>query len=124
MATSDKTEKAQPFRFDYGAIIKKVEKEFSLIESSPSTERMQTGVFVLDLIHGGGIPPGRMITLAGKESCGKSTTLMTALRTAAHYENLGFINYWDYEGSFDRTYLSQMLNDDKIAKIVDEKLRV
>lgn len=122
MAKADK-EPVAPFKFDYGAVIKDVEKQFALTESSPSDERLQTGHAVYDVMMGGGLPPGRMITFSGQESCGKSTELMTILKTGATAD-LGFVNYWDYEGSFDRTYMGSMMGDSHLSDILSEKMRV
>lgn len=114
---------AGPFRFDYGSVIKDVEKQFALTESSPSNERLQTGHAVYDVMMGGGLPPGRMVTFSGQESCGKSTELMTIIKAGATAA-LGFNNYWDYEGSFDRTYMGSLMGDAKLSEILDERMRV
>lgn len=126
MATKDKAP-VVPFKFDYGKVIKDVEKQFALTEASPTNERLQTGLAVYDVIMGGGLPPGRMITIAGMESAGKSTELMLALR-AAGVADLGFINYWDYEGSFDRTYMRQQIeitsSDKTLSEIISDRMRI
>lgn len=78
----------------------------------------------LDIILGGGIPSGSMVTLAGKKKCGKSTL---ALRIAAKCQKLGRkVIYLNIEGRLKRRDLLGIkgLNPDDIIIVQSEPNKI
>lgn len=66
--TLDKTLKAIEKRYGKGAIKK--------LNEVVDVAKFSTGVLSLDYVFGGGVPYGRVVEIFGKESAGKSTTLL------------------------------------------------
>jgi RecA/RadA recombinase len=92
----------------YGEILGQVEKKYKLSGGAQMhTERFSSGSAVLDLIMAGGYYPGRWYTMMGKEQSGKSTALMSTME-AALWSTAPLRLYFDYEGSLDFQYFSQM----------------
>lgn len=93
----------------YAEQIELVEKKYRLSGSSGAhVERFSSGSLVLDLIMGGGYYPGRWYTHLGLEASGKSTALMSTMAHSLDM-NVPYRFMWDYEGSMDWGYFSQML---------------
>jgi recombination protein RecA len=68
-------------------------------------DRTSFGIFALDLASGGGFPKGRVVTLAGKYSAGKTTTSMNVI--AQFQKKEGKVALIDTEGSFDPVWASK-----------------
>jgi len=64
-----------------------------------------TGSLCLDRILGGGIPPGRIIGIAGPERAGKSLLSTEIIRN--QLERGGFVVYFDAEGATDPFFLER-----------------
>jgi RecA/RadA recombinase len=107
---SKKASEAKPkFAFDYGAILGDVEKKFRITSGYASNvDRMHSGSLILDLLTAGGIYPGRWYSFIGKEASGKSTALMS-IAGASITANVPLRLYYDFEGSVETGYFSQML---------------
>lgn len=93
----------------YGDILQDVEKKYRLQGSGGvHVERFSSGSLMLDLIMGGGYYPGRWYTHLGLEASGKSTALMSTMAHSLDMQ-VPYRFMWDYEGSMDWSYFSQML---------------
>jgi len=64
---------------------------------------LSTGVLILDLILGGGMPRGKIVDFVGPEGCGKSTILQHIV-TSAQIHRIPVVHY-DYEFGADPTYM-------------------
>jgi recombination protein RecA len=83
--------------------------------------RRSTGVFSLDLGLGGGLPHRKVMMLAGKESSGKTTTMLTML---AHAQRNGEkVALVDVEHNFDPVY-AQSLGVDVDKLLVAQSLTI
>jgi recombination protein RecA len=77
----------------------------------PQVERLRSGIFVFDLITGGGIPLGRFTEFHGDKSTGKSTM---SLRLANKYLKMfpdKLALYIDFELSYDPKWASYFVED-------------
>lgn len=93
----------------YASMLETTEKKYRLSGSSGAyVERFSSGSAVLDLMMGGGYYPGRWYTHLGLEASGKSTALMSTMANSLDMD-VPYRFMWDYEGSMDWTYFSQML---------------
>lgn len=78
------------------------------------------GSLTLDLITGGGLPPGRFTTISGPSMSGKSTV---SYQTAANAMDLGIpVFYFDHEASADARYLTALGIDLNEAKGNEDSL--
>lgn len=94
----------------YASTLATVEKKFRLSGSSGAyVERFSSGCLMLDLIMAGGYYPGRWYTMLGLEASGKSTALMSTMANSLDLA-VPYRFMWDYEGSMDWGYFSQMLH--------------
>ncbi len=92
---------------DVVAIVDQIEKAVGISDATMSHEgRMSTGVLTLDLVLNGGIAPG-WYTNFGMEQCCKSTLAMTMLMSSLKTD-VPFKAYYDYEGSSEPTYVSNI----------------
>lgn len=92
----------------YAEMLGTVEKKYKLQGGAQMhVERFSSGSAMLDLIMAGGYFPGRWYTMLGKEASGKSTALMSTMESAL-WMPVPLRLYFDYEGSLDFTYFSQM----------------
>jgi len=99
----------------YANVLEIVEKKYRLAGSSGAhVERFSSGCAVLDLLMGGGYYPGRWYTHLGLEASGKSTALMSTMANSLDMP-VPFRFMWDYEGSMDWGYFSQMLPKPKTS---------
>lgn len=84
---------------------KKIEKDFSkntIVTEHKSTEFYSTGVLSVDIALGGGWAKGRIVSLSGWESSGKTTI---AILSAIEVQKTGRpVVYLDHECSFDHDY--------------------
>lgn len=93
----------------YANTLAAVEKKYRLSGSSGAyVERFSSGSLMLDLVMAGGYYPGRWYTHLGLEASGKSTALMSSLANSLDLD-VPYRFLWDYEGSMDWGYFSQML---------------
>lgn len=76
------------------------------------------GSLAIDLVSGGGIPPGRMTTISGPSMSGKSTLLYQGTANA-NFAGIPTI-YMDHESSADAKYLTALGID--IGEATDEGL--
>jgi RecA/RadA recombinase len=110
----------------YAGILDKIEKKYGQQSRNPYEDlfhsRMSTGILSLDLIAGGGIPPGRWTTIMGPESSGKSTLLYTILNAALTLKVPNILLY-DYETSVEPVYLKNItkLTDKEIFGVKEDK---
>ena len=74
-----------------------------LRRDSFASTAISTGSLCLDYILGGGIPPSRIVGIAGPERSGK--TLIATEITSNHLKSKGFSVYLDAEGSNDPLFL-------------------
>jgi len=86
------------------------DKRFAEVKTGLSNyeiEYLPTGSLEIDVVTGlGGWPSGRICTMAGKESCGKSTTALWAIANA---QKLGHVcAYIDAEFTFDPERAQQL----------------
>jgi RecA/RadA recombinase len=76
--------------------------------------RLSTGILSLDYVYGGGIPPGRWVTLYGPESSGKSTLLYFILKSILQLK-VPHVFLFDYENSVEPIYFGNIVgNPDKV----------
>lgn len=107
---------------DLNSILDSEEKDarvssISLKMSIDPSNFLSTSSLVLDLILGGGLPNGRLITLSGKESVGKSTMLYGGIGEAIPRGIAVLI--FDYEGSLDPDYFSRIVKLDPMEVFGD-----
>lgn len=81
-----------------------------LSRASMVEDAISTGSLVCDLIIGGGWPAGRWVALFGKEASAKSTLLYHTLGDAIRKDVN--VEFFDFEGSTDSSYLNKILNTD------------
>lgn len=72
-------------------------------------KRLTTGMLALDMYLGGGLVPGSWTTLSGGEQSCKSTTAMMILAQVIKTKFAGVASIFDFEGSADANYVSNML---------------
>ena len=86
-----------------------IEKDYTLSGSSmnPNEVRQSTGLLVLDLILGKGLIPGWYTFFGPEQSC-KSTGASTLLGAALTSE-VPIISIFDFEGSVNQDYLSNII---------------
>ncbi len=90
------------FMPDYSALLKTVERQFKLTQSSTDVEArkgsyLSTGLLATDLILGGGFLSGTWCTVFGAEQTSKSTLCMHAIISAVE-QDIPLIVYFSYEG--------------------------
>lgn len=73
-------------------------------------KRLSTGFLALDMYLGGGLVPGSWTTVAGGEQACKSTLTMSVLAQVVKTAFSGISNIFDFEGSSDANYISNMLH--------------
>jgi RecA/RadA recombinase len=90
-----------------------VEKKFNIVSSNLHIpDRLSTGTLIGDLVTGGGLVPGTMVQISGREKGGKSTKCMTILRQAL-LAQVPIINYWDAESALnDPNYAQPVIGRD------------
>lgn len=81
--------------------------------------RLSTGLLALDMYLGGGLVPGSWTTVAGGEQSCKSTTTMSIVAAAIKTKFSGSVQVFDFEGSSDANYISNMLKTNGVT--VDPK---
>src|SRR5271168_2375936 len=91
----------------YTSMLDDIERKLGTTGGDMSNQRLSTGMLTVDLIMGGGLVPG-MTTIAGMEASGKSTLMMSALRSAVA-SKIPIIHYLDAEGSVDPRYTTSIL---------------
>jgi RecA/RadA recombinase len=84
-------------------------------------DAMSTGCLTMDLLVGGGFPPGTWVTVRGKTGSGKSTFLYYTLRKAVEWGVPVF--FLDYEGSTSPDLLTRIIGMplEKIMGVKDNK---
>lgn len=88
-----------------GSIEKRFGKE-AISDNKIDVETVSTGILSLDIALGGGVPKGRLISISGFESSGKSTI---ALHIAAEVQKLGkIVAYIDQEFALDKEYAKKL----------------
>jgi len=102
MVRKKKEEPVQVLNID--AIITKVSEEVNLPPTNLQrghlvSDAVSTGSLALDLVLGGGWPPGRRCNIFGKEQVGKSTLLYYAIRACISQKIYTVL--YDFEGSTD-----------------------
>jgi recombination protein RecA len=81
-------------------------KPISLVSSKGIRDALYTGCFTLDLLLGGGYPPGRIIQAFGPEGSGKSTLMYHA---CAEFHRLKVPTlFFDCEASSDPDYMKRI----------------
>jgi len=73
--------------------------------------RISTGIFVLDLLTGGGMPEGRITEFYGAKSSTKSTTAMRVAGNYLHKYPKKKVLYADFEGTFDEPWARRFVDD-------------
>lgn len=81
-----------------------------------------SGMCMLDIVLGGGVPPGGWISAVGPEGSAKSTATQTIMVNCAGQVPIN--RMWDYEGSSDLNYLENIMRTDHIKMSLDELLGV
>lgn len=88
---------------------KKIEKDFAkntIVTEHRSTEFYSTGVLSIDMVLGGGWAKGRIVSLSGWESSGKTTV---AILSAIEVQKTGRpVVYIDHECAFDQDYAADL----------------
>lgn len=105
----------------------KIDKDAKLlpIQDSENTsigidDALPTGCLVLDLALGGGWAPGKIVGINGPEHAGKTTLLYHSIRTAL---GMGVrCNFYDAEGSLDRSYMERIGIEWSMYRNKDERL--
>ncbi len=96
----------------YRKVVTATEKKFSLTASSLHVPyRLSFGLLLMDYLSGGGIIPGAMVQMSGKEGSGKSTICAHAFRAALN-DNIPIINYHDPENALTDSMLSNIVRID------------
>jgi recombination protein RecA len=98
------------------ADVLRAERTSKLVFSGPDirslkSTRLSTGIFIMDMCTGGGIPRGKTTQIWGAKSCGKSTT---ASRIAGSFlktfKNSAAL-YLDFEGTYEEPWASNFVED-------------
>ena len=106
------------FAPDYSEMFDVIEKDFGLSSQmldpkAKASSVISTGMLMNDFIMGGGIFPGMWATVYGPEQSCKSTTTMHILKSCVANE-VPIVAMYDFEGSFDAAYCSNMYNNSNI----------
>jgi RecA/RadA recombinase len=102
----------------YTSMLDDIERKLGNTTGDMSNERLSTGMLTVDLIMGGGLVPG-MTTIAGIEQSGKSTLMMSALRSAVA-SKIPVIHYLDAENSVDPRYTTSILRVKSLTEVFGE----
>lgn len=107
---------------DLDKLLDDTEKSYRLTQASVDPEArktscVSTGLLSLDLFFGGGYIGGAWYTFFGGEQSAKSTSLSTAMAMLANAGVKG--TYWDFEGSSDPSYQSNIVA--RIAQLANMK---
>jgi len=102
----------------YTSMLDDIERKLGTTGGDMSNQRLSTGMLTVDLIMGGGLVPG-MTTIAGMEASGKSTLMMSALRSAVA-SSIPIIHYLDAEGSVDPRYTTSILRVKSLTEVFGE----
>lgn len=107
---------------DLDKLLDDTEKSYRLTQASVDPEArktscVSTGLLSLDLFFGGGYIGGAWYTFFGGEQSAKSTSLSTAMAMLANAGVKG--TYWDFEGSSDPSYQSNIVS--RIAHLANMK---
>lgn len=105
--------------------IKKYKKEQLIYTGegiqSLAISRIPTGIFIMDLLTGGGIPEGRISEIYGAKSAAKSTT---ALRIVGNYlanNPTKYAVYADFEGAYEKEWANNFVKDiDRLLLLVPD----
>jgi len=102
-------------KLNYFKLLDKTGNDMSIVpvhlsRASVVKDSISTGSLVCDLIIGGGWPAGRWVALFGPEASCKSTLLYHTLNDALKQQVN--VEFFDFEGSTDPTYLTKILETD------------
>ena len=92
-------------------VLNEVEKKAGLLTVGfgRHAKRLSTGLISLDMYLDGGLIPGGWYTIAGPEQSAKSTLTMTLVAATIKQKFNGVGAVFDYEGSSDEEYITNML---------------
>ena len=93
------------------SVLNEVEKKAGLLTVGfgRHAKRLSTGLISLDMYLDGGLIPGGWYTIAGPEQSAKSTLTMTLVAATIKQKFNGVGAVFDYEGSSDEEYITNML---------------
>jgi len=97
------------------SILKKY--DYYMGDRVPPTERLRSGVFVFDLVTGGGIPLGRFTEFFGDKSTGKSTMALRLIqRYLDKFKNKEAL-FVDFEQTFDSEWASNFISKENMKRL-------
>ena len=76
-----------------------------------TVDRIPLGIFVVDMLTGGGIPKGRYTCIWGAKSCFKSTIILKLIGQYLRDNPNMSVLYVDFEQSFDYVWAANFIDD-------------
>jgi len=103
-------------RIDPGALAAKIREIGKKVDNEPiSLERgsyvsgtISTGSLIVNLMFGGGVPPGKWTTVWGPEMSGKTTMTMSTVAQALRGDDPTPVIYFDHEAAMDPIYAANL----------------
>lgn len=92
-------------------IRKELEKKYPGIFTIYPVKKIRTGIFVLDLLTGGGIPESRITIFWGAKSSCKTTVALKVANQFLKMKPNSKVLYLDFEHSYDETWSKHFIED-------------